>query len=260
VSPDICVGFLVGPPLGMDALSEFLRSLEDHPAGEPHRLLALVNGLDREQEPASSVPVPVEGPAHEVLWLEENRIDLAVYRDVAEGIGEPYVCFMNSYCRPLADGWLRTMAAHARREDVGIVGTTGSYESFYSAARWPLRLRHRGGFPPFPNPHVRTNGFMLRRSLMRELDWGPVRRKRDAWRLESGYGSVTRQVHARGLRAVVVGRDGNAYDSDRWYESRTFRSGEQENLLVEDNRTRQFAEADPKTRQMLAERAWGRGR
>jgi hypothetical protein len=254
VSADVCVAFLVGPPLGMDALAGFLRALSEHPAGERHRLVALVNGLQR-----GSLPAELEQePGCEVVWLDDNRTDLTVYREAAERASEPHVCFLNSYCRPLAEGWLARMAAHARRDDVGLVGTTGSYESFYSSAHWPVRFRHKASFPPFPNPHIRTNAFMIERELMLDLQWGPLRRKRDAWRLESGFESVTRQVRERGLRAVVVGRDAEAYDEDSWYESRTFRSGEQENLLVEDNRTRQFAEADPETRRMLARRAWGR--
>jgi hypothetical protein len=256
VTVDICVGFLVGPPLGMDALAGFLHSVREHPPGAPHRLVALANGLRSRDLPAE-LEHGSDWPAHEIEWLDENRIDLAVYREFAEQVSEPFVCFLNSYCRPLAGGWLAAMAAHCRRDDIGIVGTTGSYESFYTSARWPVRFRHRRSFPPFPNPHVRTNSFMLARELMLDLDWGEIRRKRDAWRLESGYGSVTRQVLDRGLRPVVVGRDGKAYEVERWYESRTFRSGDQENLLIEDNRTRHFAEADPSTRRMLARRAWG---
>jgi hypothetical protein len=256
VSADICVAFLLGPPLGLDALPTFLQSIESHPPRAPHRLVALANGLERRE--LSRELAGGAAPAPEIVWLERNRLDLAVYRSMAEEVSEPYVCFLNSYCRPLAAGWLSAMAAQVQRDDVGLVGTTGSYESLYSSAHRPVRFRHRRSFPPFPNPHVRTNAFMLARKLMLELDWGPVRRKRDAWRLESGFNGVTRQVLARGLRAVVVGRDGEPYDSDRWYESRTFRSGDQENLLVEDNRTRHYAEAGPEERRQLALRTWGR--
>ncbi|MGZ4351312.1 MAG: hypothetical protein ACXVRX_12420 [Solirubrobacteraceae bacterium] len=56
---------------------------------------------------------------------------------------------------------------------------------------------------------------------------------------------------------MVVGRDGRAYDRDRWRESRTFRAGEQDNLLVEDNRTRQYEEAQGRWRRKLARLAWG---
>jgi hypothetical protein len=98
---------------------------------------------------------------------------------------------------------------------------------------------------------------MLRRDLFLSLRTGPLATKRDAERFESGRRGMTRQVLARGLAVRVVGRDGVGYDPASWAASRTFRSGVQENLLVGDNRTRQFGDADPATRQMLAALAWG---
>ena len=61
---------------------------------------------------------------------------------------------------------------------------------------------------------------------------------------------MTAQVLARGERALVVGRDGEAYAPERWPESATFRSGGQANLLVADNRTRQWEEADAAEREI----------
>jgi len=56
----------------------------------------------------------------------------------------------------------------------------------------------------------------------------------------------------------VAGRDGRVYGSEEWPASRTFRSGEQDNLLVADNRTEQYHAADPTRRGELARFAWGR--
>jgi hypothetical protein len=76
-------------------------------------------------------------------------------------------------------------------------------------------------------------------------------------RLESGRNGITRQVLANGLRAVVVGRDGLAYSPPRWHESATFRSGGQTNLLIADNRTRQYEQAGEDERAKLEQMAWG---
>jgi hypothetical protein len=72
------------------------------------------------------------------------------------------------------------------------------------------------------NPHVRTNGFMLTGDVMLSLDWPPGGSKRLALELESGERSITRQIMGRGLRALVVCRDGRCYERDRCRESRTF--------------------------------------
>jgi hypothetical protein len=99
---------------------------------------------------------------------------------------------------------------------------------------------------------------MLSRELPVDLDWADMRKKATAWQLENGPRSITRQVWERGLETLVVGRAGEAYPPDRWFESRTFRSGDQEHLLIADNRTRECEQADPATRRWLTEHAWGK--
>jgi hypothetical protein len=70
---------------------------------------------------------------------------------------------------------------------------------------------------------------------------------------------MTARLLRSGLAVRVVGRDGACYPPEHWARSRTFRSSNQENLLIADNRTRQYAEADESTRRMLATRAWRSG-
>ena len=94
---------------------------------------------------------------------------------------------------------------------------------------------------------------------MVELGIPRIRRKRDAYRLESGPASFTRRVEDLGARTVVVGRDGSRHDSADWPASRTFWQGAQENLLVADNQTDDYAEADSGGRRLLSQFAWGPG-
>ena len=55
-------------------------------------------------------------------------------------------------------------------------------------------LRDRGAFEPFPSAHLRTNGFIVAAETARRLGLAQVRSKDDAYRLESGPGSITNQV------------------------------------------------------------------
>ncbi|MDB4879085.1 MAG: hypothetical protein JWL60_531, partial [Gemmatimonadetes bacterium] len=96
----------------------------------------------------------------------------------------------------------------------------------------------RAHFDRFPSPHIRTNGFMLRRELWASLQVGDIHDKFDALRFESGRAGLTGQVEARGLRALVVGRDGQGLAPADWWRSGGYRSGSQDNLLLADNRTR----------------------
>jgi hypothetical protein len=248
---DICVVYLVWPPLGVEPLRCFLDSYREHPAGLDHRLLVVFRGQDR----IDALQSLLAEVGHEPVMLVEPRFDLGAYLAAARSASEPYVCLFNSSSELLADGWLEKLARHAAKPGVGLVGATGSFEG--QATTKLLRPFVRKQLAPFPNPHVRTNAFMLSRQLMLDLDWGPLRRKIDAWRAENGPRNITRQVLERGLEALVVGRDGEAYPPERWPASRTFRSGAQENLLAADNRTREFDRADPSLRRALAEAAWG---
>ena len=113
-------------------------------------------------------------------------------------------------------------------------------------------------FDPFPNAHLRTNAFMVRRELFLKVWPRGVLTKRGAYTFENGRSNFTKRVRRLGLSALVVGRDGNAFEVTHWAESNTFRSSQQENLLIADNQTRNYQEATSQTQEWLAKRAWGR--
>jgi hypothetical protein len=278
----IGVVHLVWAPLGTAPLARFLAAYRQNPGGAEHRLAVMFNGFGSEAERAPFRSL-LAGVPHQELSMPEPAQDIPAYLAAARALPCEFICFLNSYSEPLDAGWLAKLHRHASAPGVGLVGATGSWESFYSAARrpaeppprtlrprgvagWLVRTAGRGRadlalrrhFRPFPNPHVRSNGFMLARDLLLGLRARPIRTKRDAERFESGRSGLTRQVLARGLRVLVVGRDGRGYLPAEWPESRTFRSGSQENLLIADNRTAQYAQADAPMRALLRTLAWGR--
>jgi hypothetical protein len=253
---DICVVHLAWADAGPAALEQFVSSYVEHSAGAHHRLVIAWNGY-RDPSALAAARRICSAVEHEAFEVRSRERDLTVYRLAAKRVSAASMCFLNSYSTVLEDGWLAAFAHNLARPGVGLVGATGSYESPLSGSRPPVRLLRAGRYPPFPNPHLRTNAFMLERALMLELRWPRVTTKRATWALESGTGGVTRQIEARGLAALVVGRDGQGYPRERWRESRTFRSDEQQNLLVADNRTRQYAEAGPPLRRKLSRLAWG---
>lgn len=142
----------------------------------------------------------------------------------------------------------------ARRRDPAIRDRGRAVARVLTAA---ALLRQSRGFGGFPAPHVRTNAVAIRRDLMLELRPRRVRTKLEAYRLESGRMSLTARVRELGLRALIVGRNGNLYDPDAWPESNTFWQGSQENLLVADNRTDDYQQGGTKARLLLARLAWG---
>jgi hypothetical protein len=264
----------------VEPLRAFLRSYRAHSAGAEHELIVLLNGVESNAaggeaglpvhgtSPAltrAEVASELHGVEHRLIELDTPLLDLAAYGEVARQLEHERLCFLNSYSVILADGWLHALARVAAQPDVGLAGATGSWESRAelvngSAMHWIYQLvklpSNRRGFPRFPNPHIRTTAFMLKRDLALTLGLERAGNKNSAYLLESGRHSITRQLQARGLRAVVVGRDGREYDCADWARSGTFRAGEQENLLVADNRTCDWQRAAPELRRILAYAAW----
>jgi hypothetical protein len=82
-------------------------------------------------------------------------------------------------------------------------------------------------------------------------------RKVHAFALESGRHSFTRQLQRRGLKVLVVDRAGVTYEPAKWDRSHTFWQARQERLLVADNQTKRYADADRDRRVLLSRFAWG---
>jgi hypothetical protein len=142
-------------------------------------------------------------------------------------------------------------------------GVVGIYYRIINSLRFYFadKRRWRGitaeNYEEFPTPHLRTNAFMVSRDLIARLQVGRIRTKNDAHRFESGKKSLTKQILAMGLKVVVVGRDGLAYEKEEWPQSETFLIGDQRNLLVSDNQTRRYAEASPEMKAIWSRLAWG---
>jgi hypothetical protein len=114
------------------------------------------------------------------------------------------------------------------------------------------------GYPPFPNPNIRTNGFMVYRDhLSPFFNRSKGMTKNESYLFESGPGSLTSQILNKGLKAVVVNSYGEMFDVDEWPKSCTFRLGQQKKLLFRDNQTRSFERLGSAERDVLAYMTWG---
>ncbi len=250
---DVAVVHLVWAPLGVEPLRRFVATYRAHPAGQSHRLIVVFNGFrpDSDLGPWHAELVDVR---HEELRLTARLLDLAAYREALASSDADVHCFLNSYSQPLVDDWLRLLVGHLNDPAIAEVAATGSYESIYTTSHPLPRLRKRG-FPPFPNPHLRSNAFAARREHLIALRWPKLTSKLDALRFESGAQGLSRQLQEFG-RIVIAGRDGRIYDTDAWRQSNTYRWGNEANLIISDNRTREYLAASDARRTDLELRAW----
>lgn len=271
-SAKIEVVYLIRWSNPIDLTRRFAESYLSFPAGIEHRLTLICKGF-QSQKQIDEHRSQFDGTAPFVIEMPDVGYDIGAYRFAVDQSNQDLYCFLNSYSVICAPRWLESFSDCALDPRVGLVGATASYESPFSevmarlAARRPSLGMLRHGipgaikqwlyFPPFPNPHIRTNAFMMRRSVLQRVMWPRSPSRRAALRFEAGRQSLTRQVQKMHLEVVVVGCDGRHYPISQWPSSCTFRQNGQHNVLVADNRTIEYNTATPERRRQLAINAWG---
>jgi hypothetical protein len=266
---------LVRKKNGIEPFISFLDSYLSHTAGVEHELLILFKGFSGRSDIAPYENLLKNTP-HTFLVLSDYGFDLRPYFVAAERSNCRYLCFLNSFSLIQDDNWLLKLYRQIMKPGIGLVGATGSWGDI-SPGRfttkkvlplWKKLLRpwvwrvvrgyFRLYFEPFPNYHIRTNGFMVARGTMLKIRRGFLLTKMHAYRLESGRNSITRQVEKMGLEAIVVGKDGVGYGRNEWDLSNTFWRQTQSNLLISDNQTRKYDAEDGEYRSSWERFAWGR--
>lgn len=262
-----------GADAGLSAAKAFVKAWLEYPPEHRHQLFFLAKAWTdaEEREELNALSKICDAI---VLDVKDDGFDWGAYFQALPSVKTAWVCLMNSHSRPINHGWLAKLMTVACGSGNGIAGATGSWESpRWSYSRRESKLttvwnvirfiknyslwRH---FTPFPNPHLRSTGLVMKRELF-EL-FATARRapsaKYEAYILESGCEGLSRFAVQMGCRLIVVGSDGGAYEVADWPISLTFRSNDQQNLLISDNRTRDYFAASVGVREVLARFAWGR--
>ena len=193
---------------------------------------------------------------------------------------------MNTYSVILHDDWLLSLYQNIVKDGVGLVGASGGWGDFPHNDEYHANLKllrqlkfsmltlkklifFRFNFYPRVMPTIRTTCFMINRKLFLEMKYPNIRprilslfynsskTKLRNLCFEHSNRGLTVQILKKGLKALIVDKDGNGYDIPSWKDAKIFWSSEQENLLMSDNQTRKYQDADSETRKNLAYAAWG---
>lgn len=275
----ILVVYLSWLPYGIGNLESFIDSYNSNSAGARHKLLILFNGTEFSNELVKFKDL-VRNQLPDAEIMELNRgFDIEAYFICAQNRSEELILFCNTFTRFTSNYWL-LYYIRAFKENVGVVGATASNQSLLSTVfmynKWTwefnkginynfrkIRLLVKANvwwrflIHGFPNPHIRTTAFMVRRKVFISLSHPVLKRKFDAYLFESGKRSMTNQLLEKGLRPVVIGKTGESYTIDNWKESNVFWKGDQENLLIRDNQTDLYDQADEKYKKYLTRISWG---
>jgi hypothetical protein len=160
-----CLVHLVREANGLDALRGFAEALRASPPGMDCELVLAMKGFTSSDQVRPYLD-EVADLAPEVLFFADRGFDLGVYFQAAVRLRRDRYCFVNSYARPLVDGWLEKLDAALRRPGVGQVGATGAWASGHSWALYSMGLpsAYRGLMPPAPDARRLFRGPDLERS------------------------------------------------------------------------------------------------
>jgi hypothetical protein len=116
---------------GIAPFEKFLESYREHAAGMAHELVILYKGFHGDGDTRDH-EARLAGLPHRLELIADRGFDVHAYFDAVERLEYDSYCFLNSYSRILADGWLEKLHRAVARDGVGLVSATGSAQSFGS--------------------------------------------------------------------------------------------------------------------------------
>ena len=248
-----------GKGAGVGAAEQFIDHYFKYDPGCEHELVVVFKGWDKTQEKGKQeLMLRFQSLGAKLIELDDDGFDWAAYMRVSVILRTDFICFLNSFSRPLSHLWLKNIYQSIKTKDVGMCGATGAYKAwrfswpffqlgFIPVIMYPLRVIRRlfnhfllfGYYPSKYCPHLRSNGFAVeRKSFLSFVSSTAIpKSKRDCYRLESGVSSYSNYVLSLKQRLVLVDKFGKYYDIEDWTRSKTYCCPGQPGLCIADNNT-----------------------
>jgi hypothetical protein len=268
-----------GKGAGLGAAERFIDHYCEYDPGCEHDLVVVFKGWDKAQaQVKQELMLRFQSLAAKVVELDDDGFDWGAYMRVSVILQTDFICFLNSFSRPLGHLWLKYMYQSIKVKDVGICGATAAYKAwrfswppfelrFLPAIMYPLRVIRRlvnncllfGSYPSEYCPHLRSNGFAVERdSFLNFASSNAIpQSKRDCYRLESGVGSYSNYVLSLNQKLVLVDKFGTYYDTDDWIRSNTYCCPGQPGLCIADNNTDSYDKQDISGKRRMEFDVWG---
>ena len=117
----------------MSDFEPFIRSYRQHDAGIPHDLIIVRKGLHELSGSQTALTEMLNGIPHRAVDVLDDGFDIQAYLKVTPYLRHDRVCFLNTFSQIGAANWLKSLNAPLDRDDVGMTGATGSYESLFTS-------------------------------------------------------------------------------------------------------------------------------
>lgn len=234
--------------LGYDisTVEKFLDTYNNRPAGMEHNLFVIAkNWTDKAlYEDLSEL---IKRNNTQIIDLPDDGLDFGAYIRAARLLKNEYVLFLGSSMEILSDNWLAKLYKPFELDSkIQLVGPMGS---------WAKGLTEK-----FPNPHIRTTSFLIKRELF--LSYTLTQKfpkiKDDTWKMEHGTNSLSSYIASKGYKFVIVDSDGKIIQPEDWPESHTYFCMGESKLLMGDKWCRHYSTLDELHQLKTAMVEWGK--
>jgi hypothetical protein len=256
----IAVGYLVNGKENKinKILKNFVDSYIKYPSGLDHQLYLIVKNLSRIEIKEIIEPIFINCK-YKIIQVTKRGFDMGAYYQFAGQINEELIFPINTNTLFRTHDWLKKIHNNFT-PSTGILGSSGSFEQIKTANQY------QDYFESFPNPHIRTNGFMIRRLLFMKIVESyllSIKKKNfttkiDTFRFESGKKGLTRYLLKYKYDIKIIGANGRAYSIKNWPLSDTFRCNNQANMIISDRQTKYFDNRIYYHKKFFSKMTWGK--
>lgn len=262
----VIVCYLITKFDNVDSLKNFVLNYISNKSGKSHDLLICFKQLNKDQIKKSKDIL--KNLNYEVYNdnFDYNDYDLGSYKRVAQAYPSRIIFFLNGNSYPNCNNWLKVLVDNYDTQS--IIGTSASNLSHYSSLKlkkfykflsFYFKLnKYKKNFNPFPNPHIRTTGFLIKSDdFLSFISQKDLINKEDAWIIESGKNGLTNYFKTKGFKIYVVNKDGDKFSEKNWKFSETFNYLSQKKSLISDNHTRKYLYATKTEKDNFQKETWG---
>lgn len=230
----------INEELGYDAdvFEQFVDSYKKFPAGIEHNLTILI----KKSTPQYFINL-VNKTGFKILELPDDGLDLGAFILAAMQLQGEYIFCLGSGITILCNDWLKKFSDAFIEADIHLAGPMGTYA--------------KGHSDRFPNPHIRTCAFMIKRELFCEYADSHKfpQTKEDTWEIEHGADSLTNFVLNKGGQAVVVNDEGKVFYPNDWKMAQTYITLDSK-AIMDDKWARRYAHTDECLRTKIEMENW----
>jgi hypothetical protein len=129
---NLAVVYLARFAEGSGPVANFIDSYNRHEAGIAHDRVVVRKGFSHENTKQDKI---LRSLFPNIISLSDEGFDITAFAKAAAQLPHKHVVFLNTFSEIVSDHWLAKLGSTLSRPEIGLVGTTGSYESLHSSVK-----------------------------------------------------------------------------------------------------------------------------